>query len=461
MMQRNVKRIVSMLLLIIMMLSSTDILRVYANEEGEYTIIECLNPESTMIAIDEENLEFEIVLDGKRITGEGLLYKLEGAALYLNTMLVDISASSDSILFCSLEKNDRKAFEFVCVIKNDLTREIYVVKTVINENEAGKAMESFNNIKAITLDNPLYEELMLTGRWETLYIEANRKNIGKIKWTEYYTTDEDVSTYGLRSSSDLSVMQGYGIPLEAFTDPYFVMGYKRDSTSKEVVGFYIRDTYEMYEGTYVSCVALYDITANVANDMVTFAVTRANNYFVEAVEGETPKVTEAPADSTYIITKNPNIGVRLGGYGTKGSFDNVQFTISLGGLSMKTSCLTDAAIELIGSKCEELAVPLDIIGFFGEGLEMLRDWKYNKKIKKFTFVNDEGEYLKGIATSQFEEFLYMKHSLLKITAPIKNFSTLATSKMIYEYNTEIVGSNYHNSNDTFSVYVNFEERISD
>lgn len=460
-MRGNVKRIVSMVLLCVLMLSATDISKVYADVENEYTIIECLSPEKITVNIDEENVEFEIVLNGEKITGEGMLYKLKGAALYLNSMLVDISASSDSILFCSLEKNDIEEFEFSCVIKNDLAQKIYVVKSIIADNEAEEAMQSFNNIDPITLDNPIYEQLMLSGRWETLYIEANRKNIGKIKWTEYYATDEHASTYGLQSSSGLAEMQGYGIPLEAFTEPYFVMGYKRDSATNEVVGFYIRDTYEMYEGTYVSCIALYDILATVANGTVTFKVSRANNYFVEAVEGETPEVTEAPADSTYVVTRNPNIGVRLGGTGTKGSFDDVQFTISLGGLSTSSSFLTDSALELIGSKCEELAVPINVMSYFGEGLELLRNWQYNSAINKFQFENAEGEYLKGIATSEFEELLYMKHSLLKINAAIDGFSTVNSSKMIYEYNTEIVGSNYHNSNGTFVAYVNFEESISD
>jgi len=426
---------------------------------GGYTIDECLI-QQVSVHIEDESISLWLDFGKETLTASGKLFCLEGAAFYADKYLMQVDTANYQVLYCEIAKQkEANNFEIECVVIFPKVKKI----TVLKGNCINEAKEIDKLVSYIDMDNEIYEQLVLASRWETIYIENNAKNIGSMRVEEYQEEIDTLST----ASTDVAIdiMQHYGIPEQAFFEPYFVMGYMRD-ISGEIKGFYVRDTYETYSGRYVSLIALYDIhtviTKNGNNIGLTFKVERVYNYFVDAQSSGTISVTEASNNSTYILTRNPSIGLRLIGNYTQGQINNTQFSINQGGsYSTSSTFLTNTSLSIIGKMCTELATPLAAVSFFGDGLEALTNYNFESASNKFLFSNLTNYRTKAVASSNLSAQLYKKYSMLGVFASMGNVYTNSSSGVLFEYYTGILGSVYMgDTNGNYAAYAHFTRQIN-
>lgn len=240
-------------------------------------------------------LSFEVTADGEKVFGEGMLYELEGAALYADAKIADITDSSQPVLFCAVSKKDaflsrnvkmsEEQFLFTCVVRMDDSSKILVIKMVLEGKNAKDYQKGFQNTALLSMEEPLYEKLAASGRWETEYIAENRQQ------TEESVTADD------------------------FSKPAFVYGTIMDSSNGAVVGCFIRDTWKDYHGSYISQIAEYEIyesiTGNGMERKITFQVMETGNYLVIQEGEKEPETKEAPSGQSYVLVKEPLIGLRV------------------------------------------------------------------------------------------------------------------------------------------------------
>ena len=154
-------------------------------DEGEFEISSVTQVDKLEVDVEEDKLSFRFSLEREEFSGKGDLYKLEGAGLYYNALVADITESSGTILFCSVSKGplllysvDDPAFTgkmmLTCIVRCDETRKIYIVKVLLDEKTGRKAEESLKNITAIDMEHPIYFKVYVTGTAIALYEKENR-----------------------------------------------------------------------------------------------------------------------------------------------------------------------------------------------------------------------------------------------------------------------------------------------
>ena len=118
--------------------------------------------------------------------------------------------------------------------------------------------------------------------------------------------------------------------------------------------------------TFITQIVLFDVTETVtgsgSNRDVTFAVTQFRSYFIEfnTVSNQITRTVEADANSTYVLTRNSSIGLRL--YATSlttSRFQTARFTHSIGG-GASSSILSN--IPLIGTLVRRSVILRSVFG---------------------------------------------------------------------------------------------------
>ena len=477
--KRNVwKKWVTVFLAAAVLVSTFGVINVKAEEislfdNGEYTISKIENEDSVEVNMDGNCIDFNLPFMEENILVKGNLYKLEGVALYTDSLIVDVTESSHTILFCTLsakpEFNGKVLLH--CVIRQDQTKEIYIIETFLDQKASQEARKSFENIQAISLDHPMFEKLLLAGRWETLYIRENREQIGKEKVTTYIEDeqtfkDEENKEQRSQRDADIQNLRTYNVLTSVAAAGFQKI--LRENLNKEVIGFSICDVFKTSDSEYVSLIAIYDVNGDPSNDNdgksknVTFEVKRKYNYFVRAKKGkdvENPEIieiTQADGNSTYVVTANPGIGMRIIGDGTKGYFESVYYEEAKGGSSgSAASRLTNSVIkDILGKLCPFAGAVISAADYFADGLEVIEDWSYEDKKEVFKFKNKNSLYRKA-AASKLKAQLYKRDSMVKITTRLVELEANSLSKIQFEYKIDVIGSQYYGDSKTYEKSFNF------
>ncbi len=435
-------------------------------KDGEYEISTITKIHTLESYIDTNKLSFKLSFEGKEVYAEGNLYKLQGAALYSNALVMDTVKSSSPILFCALSNGQLITYDqhnpdevyfdgkmmLTCVVRWDDTKEIYIIKTLLDEKTSSKAAETLNSIVAIDFDNPMYEKLLLAGDWPTIYIKENRMQIGQIDTITIYR-DSNASNVADEAENDkIKNLEHYGLLPFIEEEKEGLHKAIVEDVDGWVTSFSICDAKKV-DGLYIFMIAIHEVKPGLSgssggNRDITFEIKRQYNYFISKVPGAALKesdITVCDSNSTYVITQNPGIAVRIVGDGTKGYFKEAQFQKKEGGSgSTQLSTLTNSVLKsILGVLCSEVGTAITATDIFATGLDVLLDWNFNNL--KFIFKNEDSLYRKAIA-AVLPAQLYKESSELHLTAYLTGLKSNSSSLIEYEYTVEIIGSRNYPAN---------------
>lgn len=122
--------------------------------------------------------------------------------------------------------------------------------------------------------------------------------------------------------------------------------------------------------------------------------------------------------------------------------------------------MTDASLTLLGKICADLEISIELITVFADGLELIANYNFNKATQKFTFVNSTQAYTKAIA-STLDALLYQQFSMLKVFVVADNVDPVSNSKVLFEYNTKVVGSAYLGDGALHNIFIYFTRALTE
>lgn len=439
--------------------------------DGEYQISTVTELDTLETSVNADQLAFKLSFDGKEISARGNLYKLQGAALYSNAIVADITESSCTILFSSLSRGqlivyDHKTPEesifngkmmLTCVVRWDDTKEIFIIKTLLDNENSIKAGNSLDNIKAIDLDNPIFEKLMLDGDWYSIYIKENRDSLGDVNSVTLSLSEllnEIQQPYATSANPEdltkIDVLKLYGVydfldeTNKDFKEALLIADVKDDD--ERTIHFGICDL-KLVDNQYLGFIALHDVTFTLSSSSATskkveFKVLRKYNYFIQKKPGAVLKesdITVCDPDSSYVITQNPGMGVRISGDNASEYFEVVKFSKTAGGGKFTSAESLGKSIikSIAGALHPVIGGVIAVTDIFAEGLEVIDDWTFNNP--QFKFKNENSLYRKAIAMTLPAQ-LYKQNSELFLYTELVNLKTNSSSSIGYEYTVQIVGS---------------------
>ncbi len=188
----------------------------------------------------------------------------------------------------------------------------------------------------------------------------------------------------------------------------------------------------------ISNIAIWDINHNITDvpggastqRYLEFSVRKAYNIFTEfRINSNVLKITYAPADSTYLITKSPTIGVKLTGKGYA-YLDRAKYEVNQGGGSGGSTLLEwgiNQGATVLGYVYPVFGVVSDVFCALTDLLDVYSSAVYNTAQKEFEMPTSSNAKLKAVA-STYTKDLYKQNSILKTRVRLSDWDSVAQQK---------------------------------
>lgn len=401
-------------------------------QNNSYSIYFCYETEKIALECDFFKLQDAALSDGKvigRVTGanRNIFYIAFSKSLNLLDRL-DQELSEDEVLFS-------------IVFQSEQDGEIVNANVVFQRSTYPIINRLFTNSLCIDYENELYGELLHSQLWMKTCIPENQMVANE------FLPDEVSPEAGSYENHDHTIVLTF-LNKTYLKTPKHAYGMKYNLDG-EPIGLYIRDTFQ-FDDSYITLLALFDITAAISgsgNDRnVTFQVQHTYDYFVEISADGDMKVTEADANSTYLATKNPSLGIMLTGTATDGYFSAcIVDAHSTGSNPSVMQSLGNRAIHLFEKIYPIISKISSLFDFLGSAAKVSSDADYDAARKQFgmfgTMDGNDTNHPKIIST-MYENQMYKQYSLFRMFVTIERGKEPSTDPIEFQFQITIIGPQY-------------------